>query len=117
MEETLNKTEELIAVVKEYVHNRVESAKLNVAEKSSAVIADLVAGAIAVVVFFGFIVFAGVALSLGLGEWLGKPWLGFLIVACLYLLVGIIVWKARTKLIRIPLMNAILQQLFKDEDQ
>ncbi len=117
MEDAFNKTEEIVDVIKEYVNTRVESVKLAVAEKSSAVIADLVAGAIAIVVFFGFIVFAGVALSLGLGEWLGRPWLGFLIVACLYLLVGMIVWKARTKLIRIPIMNAILQQLFKDEDQ
>ena len=117
MENTFTKVEELAGTLKEYVNTRIESIKLNVAEKSSAVIANLVAGAIALVVFFGFIVFVGIALSIGLGEWIGKVWLGFLIVAFLYLFIGIIVWKARAKLIRIPLMNAILQQLFKDEDQ
>ena len=117
MENLFTKTEELAGTVKEYVNKKIESVKLDVAEKSSTVIADLVAGAIALVVFFGFIVFGGIALSLGLGLWTGNIWLGFLIVAVLYLLTGIIIWKARTKLIRIPLMNAILQQLFKNEDQ
>lgn len=117
MGDVFAKMEELIGTIKEYVNARIESVKLGVAEKSSAVIATLVAGAVALVVFFGFLVFTGIALSIGVGMWTGKMWLGFLIVACLYLLIGVIIWKARMRLIRTPLMNAILHQLFKDEDQ
>lgn len=116
MEKAFAKAEELAGTIKEYVNNRIESVKLNAAEKSSAVMANVIAGAIVAVVFIFFIVFASVALAFGLGEWLGKTWAGFLIVAGLYFLVGIIVWLARTKIIRLPIMNAFIQQLIKTED-
>lgn len=116
MEKIVAKAEELAGTVKEYVNNRIESVKLNVAEKSSAIIANLVAGAIAMAVFFFFLLFAGIALSFALGDWLGKTWAGFLIVAMLYLLLGIIIWSARTRLIRLPVMNALIRQLINKEE-
>jgi high-affinity Fe2+/Pb2+ permease len=117
MEKTFAKVEELADTVKEYVNNRIESAKLTAAEKSSAVVAVLIAGLIVAVIFTFFIVFAGVALSLVLGEWIGKTWAGFLIVAGFYLLLGVIIWAARDKIIRLPIMNALIKQLFREENE
>jgi hypothetical protein len=117
MEKAFSTAEEIAGNVKEYINTRIESVKLGVAEKSSAIIANLVAGAVVAIVFFFFIVFAGIALAFALGEWTGKVWAGFLIVAGLYLLIGIITWIARGKLIRLPVMNAMIQQLFKEEDE
>lgn len=117
MKEAFAKIEELAGTVKDYVNTRIESVKLSVAEKSSVVIANLLAGMIVAVVFFFFMIFAGTALAFGLGEWLGKTWAGFLIVACLYLLTGILVWTAREKIIRLPILNAMIKQLFRSEDE
>jgi fatty acid desaturase len=117
MEKAFARVEELADTIKEYVNTRIESVKLSAAEKSSAVIANVLAGIIVAVVFLFFIVFASLALSFGLGEWIGKTWAGFLIVAGLYLLFGIIVWAARGKIIRLPLMNAMIQQLFKKDEE
>lgn len=117
MEKTFARVEELADTIKEYVNTRIESVKLSAAEKSSAVVANVLAGIIVAIVFLFFIVFASVALAFGLGEWIGKTWAGFLIVAGLYLLIGIIVWAARGKLIRLPLMNAMIQQLFKKDEE
>ena len=117
MEKTFAKVEELADTVKEYVNNRIESAKLTVAEKGSAVVAVLIAGLIIAAIFTFFIVFAGVAFALLLGGWMGKTWAGFLIVAGLYLLLGIVIWAARDKLIRQPIMNALIKQLFGQEDE
>ena len=116
MEKTFARVEELADTIKEYVNTRIESVKLSAAEKSSAVIANVLAGLIVALVFFFFIIFASIALSFGLGEWIGKTWAGFLIVAFLYLLAGIVVWAARGKIIRLPLMNALIRQLFSNED-
>ncbi len=119
MESAFAKVEELAGNIKEYVNTRIESVKLSTAEKSSAVMANLIGGFIVAVVFLFFIIFASTALAVGLGEWLGKPWLGFLIVGFLYLLAGIMVWTARGKIIRLPIMNALIKQLFtngEDED-
>lgn len=109
--------EDLADNVKEYVNTRVESIKLNAAEKSSVIIADGVARIIVAIVFLFFIALASVALSLVLGEWLGKLWAGFLIVAGFYLCLGIIIWFRRGKLIRVPVMNALIQQLFKHDEE
>jgi hypothetical protein len=117
MEKAFAKAEELADNVKEYFDTKIESVKLNAAEKSSYVIANLIAGTAALVVFVFFLVFGGMALSFGLGIWIGKTWAGFLIVAGFYLLVGIVVWTARGKIIRMPVMNALIQQLFKNDDE
>lgn len=117
MEKAFAKMEELTDSVKEYVNTRVESVKLSVAEKSSALVANLVAGMLVAAVFLFFLIFAGIALALVLGEWTGKMWAGFLIVAGIYLLIGIIVWIAREKIIRLPVMNAMIKQLFSNDDE
>ena len=117
MEKTFAKVEELAASIKDYADTRIQSIKLNAAEKSSIVIANLLAGIIVAAVFSLFIIFAGIALSFGLGEWTGKTWLGFLIVAILYLVIGIVAWTARRKIIQLPVMNSMIRQLFKNDDE
>lgn len=117
MEKVFARVEELADTLKEYVNTKIDSIKLTTAEKTSAVAANVLAGMLVAVVFIFFVVFASVALSFGIGVWLGKIWLGFLIVACLYLLIGIIVWVARGRIIRLPVMNALIKQLFKNDDE
>lgn len=117
MEKTFARVEELADTIKEYVNTKIESVKLSAAEKTSAVIANVLAGIVVALVFVFFVIFASVALSLGLGEWIGKTWAGFLIVAGLYLLIGIIVWTGRGKIIRLPLMNAMIRQLSGNEEE
>jgi uncharacterized membrane protein YqjE len=117
MDNVFSNIEELAGTIRGYVDTRIESMKLSVAEKSSNVIANLIAGVVVVIVFIFFIIFGSIALSFGLGEWIGKTWVGFLIVACMYLVIGIVVWIARGKLIRFPVMNAIIKQLFKNDDE
>ncbi|MBK8610686.1 MAG: hypothetical protein IPL84_12300 [Chitinophagaceae bacterium] len=75
----------------------------------------MIAGLIVAAIFMFFLVFGFIALALGLGDWLGKPWAGFLIVAFLFLLVAIIIWFARVKIIQLPVMNALIKLFFKDD--
>ena len=117
MENAFAKAEELVGNLKAYFDSRIESIKLSAAEKASGVIANLVAGIIAIFVFFLFIVFAGIALSFFLSSWIGNSWAGFLIVAGLYMILGIIIWAGRGRLIRLQVMNALIKQLFKNEDE
>lgn len=117
MEKTFAKVEELAGTVNDYVNARIDAVKLNAAEKSSVVISNLIAGMVVAFVFLLFIGMGSIALAFGLGEWIGKTWAGFLIVAFIYLLIGIIVWIARVRIIRLPVMNAIIKQLFRNEDE
>lgn len=115
MEHAFSKAEELIDNIKEYVNIKIDTAKVVAAERSSRVIANLVAGIVLVLFFLFFLFFGSVALSILLGTWIGKAWAGFLIVAFFYLLAGIIMWTRRTKLIRLPVMNALLRNLNKKD--
>ncbi len=117
MENLFAKAEQLADNVKEYINNRIRLMKLSVAEKSSSLIANIAAAIIAAVFLVFFLLLASVALSLVLGTWIGKLWAGFLIVAGVYLLIGIIIWKGRRSIIQQPVMNSIIQQLFKSDEK
>ncbi len=116
MEKTFARVEELADHIKEYVNIRVESVKLAAAEKTSKLAATIFAAAIAAFVFLLFIIFAGLALAFVFSKLTGEFYLGFLIVAGIYLVLGLLIWSMRERILRIPIMNAMLQQLFKDQE-
>lgn len=116
MENTFAKAEELVFTIKEYVNTRIEILKLKAAEKISGIIANLIAGVIVAVILLFFIGFASIGLAIFLSELIGKAWAGFLIVSFLYLLIGIVLWKTRGRIIQIPVMNALIEQFFKNDE-
>lgn len=115
MTDSFSKAEELTGNIREYVQLKVKAVKLDVAEKTSAVMANLVAGAIVAVILLLMVVFAGIALSYVFAELTGTIYGGFLITAGLFLILAVITWKMRQRLIRMPIMNSIIQQLFKED--
>ena len=68
MEKAFAKVEELADTIKEYVNTRIDAVKLNAAEKSSAVISNIIAGLVVVSFFMLFFLFASIALAFGLGD-------------------------------------------------
>ena len=116
MSETLRKVEELTDHVKDYITTKVEITKLRLAEKTSLTIGNIIAAVVVAVLFLFMILFGSIAGAWALSDWIGKNYAGFLIVAGIYLLVAIIVWFARGKLIRFPVMNAIIKMLHKKDD-
>lgn len=116
MAELYAQMENLAKNARSYFKTRVEVVKLNAAAKVSTVTSKVIAGIIVGVVFVFVLLFGGMAAGYGLGAWLGKTYLGFLIVTGFYLLAGVIVLLARERLIRIPIMNSIIKQLFRETD-
>ena len=116
MKETFSKVEELAGHVKEYMNNRLDAVKLSAAEKSSKLLAQVIAFSIVFIVFIIFIIFAGIALAYFLSKLTGEYYWGFAIVSALFLLIAWLTWKTKEKLIRLPIMNAILNQLFKEDE-
>jgi vacuolar-type H+-ATPase subunit I/STV1 len=116
-EQEFNKAEELIDQLRGYVHTEIELGKLIVAEKISKISSNLIASIFVGVIFLFFLLFISFAFAYMIGNWLEKIWMGFLIVAHFYLVIGIAAWFGREKLLRIPILNAILRQLFPDKQQ
>ena len=117
MSEEFNKFESLADQLKAYVNTRVSQAKLSFAEKVSNLAATIIAMLMSALVFFLFITLLCVAMSLLIGQWLGSLWLGFLIVSGLVLLLGLIIWLAKDRIFRIPIMNALIEAMFENEEE
>ena len=117
MDTETNRIEELVDHLREYADIKIAKAKLSIASKTSKVISFLFAGmAIGLILLFS-LVFLGFSLAHQAGAWFGNLPLGFLAVGVLYLLIGLLVWKSRERLFRIPIMNQIITQIFDDEEE
>jgi Zn-dependent protease with chaperone function len=118
MAQDFNNADGFVDQVKEYVNTRLAQLKLLFAEKTSKVVAIMIAVVMSALVFFLFLVLICIAAALAIGQWLENFWLGFLIVAGVVLLIGFIFWVTKDWLIRKPIMNALIKAMFdKDEDE
>ena len=118
MDQDFNKAETFVDQVKEYVNIRLAQLKLSFAEKTSKVIALVIAVVMLALVFFLFLVLVCVAGAIVIGQWLENFWLGFLAMAGIVLLAGFILWISKDRLIRRPIMNALINSMFdKEEDE
>lgn len=115
MQEEFRKIEEIVSHFKSYVNTKITRAKLDAAAKTSDMITFIVVRIMVTIIFFFFIIFASDAAAYAIGDYFGKVWLGFLLVAAFYLLAGLLMWFAREKMLRIPIMNAIIYRLFNQE--
>lgn len=115
MEKTFKKIEELAAHVREYVQNGIAAIKMSAAEKLSALLANILAKAIVAIFFLFFLLFASLSLAFALKSYTGGFASAFLLVAGIYFLLCILVWTGREKLLRQPILQSLLAQLFTQQ--
>ena len=101
----------LFEKTKDYVETRADLFKLKAIKKTAEVGSSIVSNIVIVVVFSSFFIFLNIALGLWLGDLTGKNYLGFLIVAAFYLIVGIIIYSNREKIISSPIANSIIKKM------
>jgi hypothetical protein len=111
-----NKIEVLTKNVKEYVNIQVEIAKLNATNKVSSAIAEIAFSFIATLTIMVLTIFAGLALGYYLSTLTGSIYSGFLIVTVFYILIALILYSNREKLIINPVRNKIIRQILSDEE-
>ncbi|NND33691.1 MAG: hypothetical protein HKN76_13970 [Saprospiraceae bacterium] len=117
MQKVFAKVEELADTLRQYVDTRIESVRLSSVDKGSEIIADLITRFILIQVFFCFILFASIALAIVIGIWTGANWSGFLIIASIYLLIGLLLWFLKIPIITLPTKNALIRQMFSDDSE
>ena len=66
-------------------------------------------------VFLFFILFGSIALALGISQLLDSAYAGFLVVAGIYLLIGILIAVFNEKWIKEPVSNGVIKTIFKSE--
>ncbi|MEP6746264.1 MAG: phage holin family protein [Bacteroidota bacterium] len=111
MEAVPNHFESLLSKAGDYAETKVSLLKLKVADKTS----DTVSDAATMMVILLFVMFFVLTLSIGMalliGEWLGKNYYGFFIVAGLYGIAGLIFSINRKSLVKTPVSNFIIHKI------
>ncbi len=115
MPDEFKKAGSVFEQVTAYVNTRVSQVKLSVAERMSQVTALLIAVLLGALVFFLFVLLLAVAAAILIGQWLGSMWLGFVVVAGIVLIKGMLIWWLRGRLFQIPVMNRLLRIFFEEE--
>jgi hypothetical protein len=116
MQNVFVSAQEFVDHMKQYVNNRITSVKLQVAERSSKLLSDIAAVIIIAAMMLVFMIFLSMAAAYALSELIGENFSGFLVVAGMWLLAAIFTWANREKMLRIPIMNKMLKQMFCDEE-
>lgn len=103
--------EELAINARKYVENHIEFAKLDVTEKTSKLAGLVFAFTISLGLFILSSVFIGFSIAMALTPIFGDLIWGLLIVAFLYWIAGILIWKLKYRFIRTKFINTILTLL------
>ena len=111
----MNQVEALFKDLKDYVSLRLQITQLKYSSKTSLVTSSVLTYMLISMVVFFFVLVLTIGIALWIGNVLGEWYLGFLIMAGIYLLIGLVIFTFRNRWIRIPLNNLIIKEIF-DED-
>jgi hypothetical protein len=102
--------ESLFGQSKEYVTNRLQLYKLKAIDKTSSVVSAVVLGLALFIIFFIFFIVFNIGIALLIGDLVGRSSWGFLIWAGFYLIVGLVVFFSRNKLVKTPVTGMIINK-------
>ena len=105
---TLTLIESLFSQSKDYVDNRLELYKLKMIDKTTSVASAVISGVALFVVFFIFFIVFNIGIALLIGDLVGKSYLGFLILAAFYAIVGLVLFSRRNKIFKTPIAKLII---------
>jgi hypothetical protein len=108
---TLTLIESIFSQAKEYVDTRLELYKLKFVSKTSSIASAVILGVALFVIFFIFFVIINIGIALLIGDLLGKSYLGFLIWAAFYAIVGFVLFSQRNKIIKTPVTKMIIGKI------
>ena len=103
--------EELFQKLKDYADVRLDLFKLKSINKVSGFMSTVITIVILIALFSAVILCITIGLALLIGAWLGNAWYGFFIVGGIYLIVGLVIYSMRDKLIKIKVSNKLIKEL------
>jgi len=105
---TLTLIESLFSQSKDYIDNRLELYKLKLIDKTSGVASSIISAIVLFVIFFIFFVVLNIGIALLIGDLVGKSYLGFLILAAIYAIAGLVLFFKRDKIFKTPVTKLII---------
>ncbi len=103
--------EELFDKLKDYGNIRLELLKFRIIHKVSGTLADLLVTIILLLIASLVLFCFTIGFALLLGSWLGKLYFGFLIMAGVYIIIGLIFYSGRNKFVKTSVGDKIVREL------
>ncbi len=107
---TLTLLESLFGQSKEYIKNRLDLYKLKAVDKTASLVTAIALGIALFIVFFIFFIVLNIGIALLIGDLLGRAFWGFLILAVIYAIVGLVIFYARDKIFKSPITGLIFRK-------
>jgi len=114
--EEFQKAEKLVKHIEEYIRTQLSMIKLDVAEKLSRIVSWIIAGVLVFFILLLGLIFFSLSIAHEIAHLTGQPYLGYLVVGGIYLLIAFVVWWKKKKLLQLPLLNLMIRQLFSEEN-
>ncbi|MEO8763222.1 MAG: hypothetical protein ABI416_03000 [Ginsengibacter sp.] len=111
MENKPTNLEELFEKLKDYADVRLNLFKLKGIQKVSGFMSSMIASLILVLIITTVLFCITIGLALLIGAWVGQTYLGFFIVAALYIIIGLVIYNMRGKIIKTPISNKLIKEL------
>lgn len=111
MENKATSVEELFEKLRDYADTRVDLLKLKSINKVSGFMSSLIASLVVVVLLCSVLLCLTIGIALLIGSALGATFWGFFIVGALYLIIGLVLYSKRGKLIKTPISNKLIKEL------
>lgn len=106
--------EELLEKTENYVKTSTELFKSEAVLKITEVFSNLAVKAAIVAVFGVFLLFVNLGFALYIGKCVGATYVGFFMVAIVYLIITVLVFIFRNSWIKNPVCDFIISKLDKD---
>lgn len=103
--------EDLFEKTKEYVNTRIELFKLKSINKSAIILSAVIMAMILSVLALLVLVLISLGVAKGINALLGTDAWGYIIMAVIYIITGIIVFVNRRKLLQKPFSNWLIKVL------
>jgi hypothetical protein len=100
--------ESLVEHVETYTRATVDLAKLHVVQKGSDILANIAVTIVLIVLSALVLVFISIGAALWIGELLGSAYYGFFIVAGFYLVLALLIYLMRDRIVKKPISDSII---------
>jgi hypothetical protein len=117
IQEVRYKIEDLGDHLTDYADARINLITLNAVDKISEVASSVVSGVVLGIVGVLMLFFLSISVAWWIGQTQESPALGFACVAGFYLIVGIVVYSLRKRLIQSVVINALIKKIYAESDK
>lgn len=110
MENSTATIEKLIEKAEVYSKTTLELCKFNAIYKAANLFSTLAIRLVLIIVVVLFSLMVNIGMALCLGEYLGKTYFGFFVIAFFYSILGFVLYLFRNRWIKNPVSNFIISQ-------